>query len=82
MGQILVRNLDDDLKSRLRDRARRHGRSTEEEVREILRSAVAAGDTPPVRLGTLLARRFAGIGLTEPIAELRGEKPRLVRFER
>jgi len=37
MAQLIVRNLDDDVKQRLQQRARRHGRSTEEEVRSILR---------------------------------------------
>ena len=40
MGQLVVRRLDDDVKAKLQLRARRHGRSTEEEVREILRNAV------------------------------------------
>jgi plasmid stability protein len=36
VAAITIRNLDDSLKSRLRVRAARHGRSMEEEVREIL----------------------------------------------
>lgn len=36
-----VRNLDDELISRLKRRAARHGRSTEAEHREILRQALA-----------------------------------------
>lgn len=40
MAQLVVRNLEDEVKARLRKRAQRHGRSTEEEVREILRNAV------------------------------------------
>jgi plasmid stability protein len=39
-----VRNLDDDLITRLKRRARRHGRSTEAEHREILRQALASED--------------------------------------
>jgi len=37
-----VRNLDEDLVSRLKQRAARHGRSTEAEHREILRQALSA----------------------------------------
>ena len=37
-----VRNLDDELVTRLKRRAARHGRSTEAEHREILRQALAA----------------------------------------
>ncbi len=40
MAQLVVRNLDDDVKAKLQRRAKRHGRSTEEEVRDILRNAV------------------------------------------
>ena len=40
MASITIRNLDDDVKSRLRVRAADHGRSMEEEARRILRDAV------------------------------------------
>lgn len=42
MASITVRNLDDDLKARLRARAAQHGRSMEEEVRALLQEALAA----------------------------------------
>ena len=41
-GNLHVRNLDDELITRLKRRAARHGRSTEAEHREILRQALAA----------------------------------------
>jgi plasmid stability protein len=72
MAQLLVRQLDDDVKEKLQERARRNGRSTAEEVREILRNAVKSEGAPPVGLGTRLAARFRGIGLDEEIPELRG----------
>lgn len=40
-GNLLVRNLDDELIARLKRRAARHGRSTEAEHREILRQVLA-----------------------------------------
>ena len=40
MASITIRNLDDDVKSRLRLRAAGNGRSMEEEVRLILRASV------------------------------------------
>ena len=40
MAQFIVRNLENDVKVRLKRRAARHGRSMEEEVRHILRDAV------------------------------------------
>lgn len=41
MATMTIRNLDDDLKARLRVRAAQHGKSMEEEARSILRSALA-----------------------------------------
>lgn len=73
MAQLLVRHLDDDVKLKLQHRARRHGRSTEEEVREILRNAVREESGARVPLGSRLAARFAGLGLAEDIPELRGQ---------
>src|SRR6476469_7043848 len=43
MASITIRQLDDDLKRRLRLRAARNGRSMEDEVRTILRGAAVAG---------------------------------------
>jgi plasmid stability protein len=39
-AQFVVRHLDDDVAARLKRRANRHGRSMEDEVRHILRTAV------------------------------------------
>jgi plasmid stability protein len=46
MGNLNVRNLEDELILRLKRRAARHGRSTEAEHREILRLALAGDDDP------------------------------------
>jgi antitoxin FitA len=72
MGQIIVRNLEDSVKEKLRKRAAEAGHSMEEEVRDILRNAVKEGGKTEKGLGTQIAERFRGIGLTEPIQELRG----------
>jgi plasmid stability protein len=42
MASLSVRNVDDDLISRLKRRAARHGRPAEAEVRDILRQALSA----------------------------------------
>lgn len=76
MAQLVVRNLDDDVKAKLQRRARRHGRSTEEEVRDILRGAVREDGAPAAPLGSRLSARFAGIGLDEDIPEPRGQPAR------
>jgi antitoxin FitA len=52
MGQILVRKLGDDVKERLRARAKRNGRTLEAEARAVLEEAATA--TPveePKRFG-------------------------------
>ena len=45
MASITIRNLDDDVKRRLRVRAAEHGHSMEQEARDILRAAVAQPET-------------------------------------
>ena len=74
MAQIIVRDVDEDVKKRLQRRAARHGRSMEAEVRDILRDAVARDQRPSRGLGTEIAALFSGIGLKkdEEIRELRG----------
>ena len=47
MPSITVRNIDDDLKKRLKDQAAKHGCSMEEEVRNILRAALIRSYPPP-----------------------------------
>ena len=74
MAQLLIRELDDDIKARLRDRARMHGRSTEEEVREILRAAVRDEVQPSQPLGQRFRALFRRIGLEEDIPEWRGHR--------
>ena len=44
MATITIRNLDDDIRTRLRMRAAGNGHSIEEEVRQILRKAVGRAE--------------------------------------
>jgi antitoxin FitA len=81
VAQILIRQLDDDTKTRLQRLARLHGRSTEEEVREILRNAVREIDAPPAKLGSRIAARFSGVGLKQEVAELRGQAVQPAQFD-
>jgi len=81
MAQLLVRNLEEGVKARLRRRANRHGHSMEEEVRDILRNAAKGEEGVAVPLGSRLKARFAGLGLDEQIAELRGRKARPAVFK-
>jgi plasmid stability protein len=80
MAQLIVRDLEDDVKSRLKRRAERHGRSMEEEVRDILRNAAKEESRPPPKLGSRIAARFAETGLSADLPELRGLPPRPADF--
>jgi plasmid stability protein len=71
MTDLVVRNLEEDVEMRLKRRAARHGRSMEDEAREILRDAVNTENRHVEGLGTKLARRFAGRGLDFDIPEIR-----------
>jgi plasmid stability protein len=57
MGSLSVRCVDDETLAQLRLRAARHGVSMEEEVRRILKQAVAA----PERIGDLAVRLFSPV---------------------
>ncbi len=74
MAQLVVRNIEETVKAKLQRRAKRHGRSMEEEVREILRDAAKNEGSRRKGLGTEIAELFRGIGLRpgEEIPELRG----------
>jgi len=80
MGQLVVRNIENTVKARLQRRAKRHGRSMEEEVRDILRSAVSEEETPSGGLGTDISRLFVKTGLDSDVAELRGHKIKPAAF--
>ncbi len=65
MASITIRNLEDDLKQRLRIRAAHHGCSMEEEARNILRSALEEEDKVVRGLAESIRRRFAPLGGVE-----------------
>ena len=62
MGSITIRNIDEDLKTRLRVRAAHRRRSMEEEVRHILRTALGEEPREDVDLGAAIHRRFQSQG--------------------
>ena len=74
MAQLVIRNIENEVKVRLQRRAKRHGRSMEEEVREILRNAVIQEVSAVDRLGTDISALFARVGLDTDIAELQGHE--------
>jgi plasmid stability protein len=65
MATLTIRQLDEKTKTRLRIRAAHHGRSMEEEAREILRSALVAQRNPNDNLADIVRRRFAPLGGVE-----------------
>lgn len=81
MAQIVVRDLEEDVKEGLKRRAKRHGRSMEDEVRHILRSAAMEDRRTSRKLGSRIAARFRGLGLTADLPELRGQLPRPADFD-
>lgn len=83
MAQFVIRNLEEDVKRRLKRRAKRHGQSLEAEVRDILRHAVRAESSARGGLGSRIAVEFAGHGLKEgEIPTLSGAWARPVNFKR
>ncbi len=64
MASLTIRNIDDSLKASLRMSAASHGRSMEEEARQILRQFLLR-EKSSVGLGSRIARRFAAVGGVE-----------------
>jgi plasmid stability protein len=56
VANVTIRNLDDQVRERLRIRAARHGRSMEAEIRVILAEAVSEPGRSGGLLGTLMDR--------------------------
>jgi plasmid stability protein len=72
MASMTIRDIDDRLKARLRIRAAVHGRSMEEEARDILRSALAVETAPGGLFKSIRARIEAaggGVDLVLPERE-------------
>ena len=59
MAQVVVRDLEEEVKARLKRRAVLHGHSMEEDVRHILRNAVKEQNNRQTPLGSRIAARFA-----------------------
>ena len=78
MPTLTIRDIEEELRNRLRLRAARHGRSMEAEVREILREALTAPDDN--KLGTRIHQRFASIGGANLEQPTRTERPRAAKL--
>lgn len=62
MASVTIRNIDDRLKKRLRVRAASHGRSMEDEARDILRVALSTEAPPARNLAEAIRARAAAVG--------------------
>jgi plasmid stability protein len=82
MAQFTVRRIEDDVKEGLKRRAKRHGRSMEDEVRHILRNAAREERRAVRKLGSSMAARFKTVGLRADLPELRGQPARSADFGR
>ena len=77
MATMTIRNLDDEVKRRLRIRAAEHDCSMEEEARSILRAALSVS-APTANLADAIRARFAPLGGVElhiPSRELMRHPP-------
>lgn len=82
MASITIRRLDDAVKAKLRRRAASHGRSMEEEAREILRAGLRSKNIPPLNLAESIRRYvepFGGVELALPPREAIRRPPKLAR---
>ena len=80
MASITIRNLDDEVKTRLRVRAASRGRSMEEEARSIIREAVER-ESNSLDLATTLRDRFEPLGGVELEIPQRAPMPEPPRFD-
>lgn len=65
MASMTIRDIDDKLKARLRVQAAKHGRSMEDEVRDILRTALSLESARTGGLVEALRARVAPFGGVE-----------------
>lgn len=62
MATMTIRNIDDQLKARLRIQAAIHGRSMEDEARDILRAALSVEPARTVSLVEAIRARVGPLG--------------------
>lgn len=80
MASLMIRDLDDAVKARLRVQAAEHGRSMEAEARLILGVALS-GRRPARGLGSYIRDQFADIGGVDLEPPCRDEPARAADFD-
>jgi len=82
MASITIRRLDDAVKAKLRLRAASHGRSMEEEARELLKAGLGARLLPRLNLAESIRRHIdplGGVDLALPRREAVRRPPNLAK---
>jgi plasmid stability protein len=79
VATLVIRNLDESVKARLRVRAAHNGRSMEAEARDILAAAMAE-PAAERGLGTRIRQRFADLDDIDIAVTPRTEQPRAADF--
>lgn len=76
MASIIIRNIEDELKERLRIRAEQHGHSMEEEVRTILRRAIGGiSGSELLEVSENLFGKARGVDIEQPSRSSEREAP-------
>lgn len=76
MAQVTIRNLDDEVYARLKDRARLHQRSLEAEIRTILEQAARPDRAEFIRFAAEMRERLRGVYHGDVTADIREERDR------
>lgn len=79
MNTLTIRNLDDELKTRLDIKAAMHSRSVEDEALQILRQALSAAPVSAA-LGSKISKRFAALNLADFELPARLDMPRAAKL--
>jgi antitoxin FitA len=76
MPQLLIRNLDESTIENLKDRARRHHRSLQGEVKLILEASVRQPEEPPLAIAERWQNYFAGRTFSDSTELIREDRER------
>ena len=80
MANLTIRNIDASVTTRLQLRAAQHGRSMEDEARQILQQAVLPPPSGPEGLGSRIHRRFLALaGIELEVLNWSGNRAQLRR---
>ncbi|MCE9544841.1 MAG: hypothetical protein K8T25_04890 [Planctomycetia bacterium] len=76
MPDILIRNLDPDTVKRLKQRAKRHGRSLQIEIRRILEQAADSKTNEMAAVFARWKKKFAGRKFSSSLEMIRKDRRR------